>query len=148
MASKSLRLLRDRVGRRGSALLFFALLDLVYGYSLALPSRQARQSSALAYLAHVAPLWVWAALWIIVGMLCLVGAFLRHDRWAFAAAMFIKVLVGITSLFGWWFGAIERGYVSAAIWLALAGWIYIISTWPEPIPTATLDGPPRGGDRP
>jgi hypothetical protein len=42
--SRRLAVLWDRVGRRGSALLFFATLDFIYGWSLFDPD-----SSALAH---------------------------------------------------------------------------------------------------
>jgi hypothetical protein len=128
------RPLLRRIGRRGSALLFFAFLDLVYAYSLAAPTAEARRTVTLAYIAYVAPLWAWSVLWGLVGAICLVQAFISHDRVAFSATMGLKVLFGLTVLSGWLAGAIERGYVGAAIWLALAGWVYIISTWPEPPP--------------
>jgi hypothetical protein len=60
-----------------------------------------------------------------------VGAFLRRDRIPFAVAMAIKVLWAVVTMAGWLFGGVERGYVAAAVWLGLAGWVAIISGWPE-----------------
>lgn len=125
--------LRRRVGFRGSALLFFALLDLVYGLSLLAPSRAARRSDTLRFVADIAPLWVWAALWGGVGLVCLWQAFRRHDRAAFTAAMGVKVLWGLVMLGGWLFVDLDRGYVSAAVWLAMAAFVGIIAAWPEPV---------------
>jgi hypothetical protein len=123
-----------RVGRRGAALLFFALLDLIYAFSLAFPSAPARHTGTLAYIAGIAPLWAWAALWATVGLACCYGAFRPRDRTAYALAAGLKVLWGATFLAGWIFAGIDRGYVSAAVWLPMAGWVYIISTWPEVYP--------------
>jgi hypothetical protein len=121
-----------RVGFRGSALLFFALLDLIYGFSLVAPSREARQSATLRLVADIAPLWAWAALWTFVGLVCLGQAFRRRDQVAFTMAIGIKVLWGLTMLGGWLLAGLDRGYVSAAVWLALAALVGIIGAWPEP----------------
>jgi hypothetical protein len=125
-----------RIGRRGAALIFFALLDLIFALSLAAPSADARHTASLAYVASVAPLWLWACLWAAVGVICGVYAFRARDRVAYACAMGLKVLWGVTQLAGWLFVHLDRGYVGAAVWLGLAAWVYIISTWPEPAPPA------------
>lgn len=126
-----MRWLRRRVGRRGAALLFFALLDLVYAYSLAFPSHSARGSEALRFVSTVIPLWAWAGIWGLVGVTCLVYAFAAHDRIGFAAAMALKTLWGTVFLLGWALTGLERGYVSAAVWLTFAAWIGVIATWPD-----------------
>lgn len=121
-----------RIGRRGSALLFLSLLDVIYAINLAFPPEEAKLSAVFRFVQHTAPLPAWSALWLGVGIACFVGAFLRHDRWAFTAAMALKTLWGTTFLLGWLLLGLDRGYVSAIVWLALASWVYIISTWPEP----------------
>ena len=124
--------LRRRVGHRGSALLFFAVLDLVYCCSLLFPSPRERRSPLLAFLAEILPLWVWALAWGLVGLLCLWKSFRPRDAAAFAAAIGIKVLWALVSLAAWLVGDIERGYISAVVWLAFAGFVGIIASWPEP----------------
>lgn len=121
-----------RVGHRGAALLFFALLDLVYAGSLAWAPATVRSTPAYAWLTGYLPLWAWAALWCAVGLLCLVQAFLKADRAAFAAASLLKVGWGVLHVAGWLLDAVPRGYVSAVIWLALAGFVQVIASWPEP----------------
>lgn len=124
--------LRRRVGHRGSALLFFAVLDFVYCYSLLAPSREARESPTLRFLAEFLPLWVWAVAWGAVGVVCLWYAPRRRDQLAFTAAIGIKMAWGLTSLGGWLIGGVDRGYVTAAVWLVFAGFVGIIASWPEP----------------
>ncbi len=124
--------LARRIGRRGTALLFFALLDVIYAISLANPPSGQRRSPTLIYIESLAPLGLWAALWLVVGIICAIGAFMKSDRWAFAAAMFLKLLWGTVFLIGWAVFGLERGYVSAAIWLAFSAYVYVLSTWPEP----------------
>jgi hypothetical protein len=126
----------QRVGRRGSCLLFFAVLDVLYALSLAKPPPEAKQSPTVAFISHIAPLDLWAAAWFTVGVICFAGAFRRHDRWAFTAAVAIKTVWGGTFLLGWLLAGIDRGWVAAVIWLAMAGWVYIISSWPEAAPKA------------
>jgi hypothetical protein len=121
-----------RVGRRGAALLFFALLDLVYAHSLLWPPHAARTSDTLQFVASLAPLWGWAILWSGGGLACLVWAFRRQDQPGFAAAIAVYVLWGLTMLGGQATGRVERGYVSAVIWLTLAAFVGLLATWPEP----------------
>lgn len=126
------------IGRRGASLLFFAMLDFIYGYSLADPPAESAQSTTTRFIATVAPLSVWATLWIAVGLVCLICAFRVRDRLAFAAAVGLKVLWGGTFLVGWMIAGLDRGWLASAIWLALALFAFIISSWPEP---------PEGGTR-
>jgi hypothetical protein len=67
----------------------------------------------------------------MVGLVCLVQAFMLTDRFAFAAASLLKVAWGTVYLLGWVLGQSPRGYVSAVIWLGFAGWLAIISGWRE-----------------
>ncbi|MEU4224266.1 hypothetical protein AB0F17_08235 [Nonomuraea sp. NPDC026600] len=125
-----------RVGHRGTALLFFALVDLVYSASLASAPPETLASPSYVFLAQLLPIPVWAVVWLVVGLLCLMQAFMRSDRLAFACASALKVGWGLIYLVGWIVVDLPRGYVAAAIWLAFAGFVHVISRWPEP-----------GGDR-
>lgn len=121
-----------RVGRRGAALLFFGFLDVVFAFSLFRPLPDQQRLPATVFIAHIFPLWLWGTLWLIAGLLCLFYAFRSQDRTAFAAAIAIKVLWGLVYLLGQILAGVERAWLGAALWLSLAGWVYIISTWPEP----------------
>lgn len=121
------------LGRRGLALTFFGTLDLIYGFSLAFPDAATRRGAQFVWLASIGPLWAWASLWGVVGLICFTYAPRTHDRVGFASALFLKVLWGLVCLGGWTFGGVDRGYVSAAIWLAAAGFVGVISGWAEPV---------------
>jgi hypothetical protein len=121
-----------RLGYRGRCLLFFALLDLVYGLSLVNPSPGARQTPLLVWMAGIAPLWFWAAWWIVTGLVLLWYAFQHRDAAGFAAAIFLKIFWSLTCVAGWMLAGVERGYVACAIWLAAAALVWNLSGWPEP----------------
>lgn len=123
---------RHRVGYRGLALLFFALVDIVYAISLATLPPETSLQPAFVFLARVAPLPVWAAVWALVGVVCLGGAFAERDRVAFAFASLLKVAWGCLHLAAFVVGEIPRGYVSAVVWLAFAAFVHLIAVWPEP----------------
>lgn len=125
-----LRSVRHRVGRRGAALLFFAELDLVYGLVLAFPSGASASSATNRYFATVGPLDVWAVLWIFVGLVCLWCAFQRYDRYGYNAAILLYVLWGGLALLGVWFFDVPP--TAPAIWLSLAGLVWVLSGWREP----------------
>jgi hypothetical protein len=120
-----------RVGRRGASLLFLALVDIVYAYSLYDVTPESRSNPGLVFLAALLPLTVWAAAWTAVGLVCAVYAFARADRLAFAAASLLKVLWGTLYLLGWALGVVPRGYVAAVLFLGFAGFVQVIAGWME-----------------
>lgn len=130
--------LRHRVGRRGAALLAFAFIDAVIGFSLLDPrSQPVRQSPVYALyrvILQIAPFRVWAWLWIAVAVACAVGAFARAraDRWAFAAAIAIKLTWALGLLGAWVAYHAYRGWVAAATWTVLAALVSVVAGWPEP----------------
>jgi hypothetical protein len=117
--------LLTRIGRRGAALLFFAVLDFVYCYALLEAPRPL--VAFYAWMNGIMPLPAWAALWGAVGVVCLLFAFALRDTPAFMAAAGLKVGWGLLAFFGWLAGTIERGYLSAVIWLAFAAFVYLIA---------------------
>lgn len=138
---------RPHLGKRGRVLLYFGALDLVYAFSLAAPDEVTRESPFFIWLAEIGSPWAWFWAWAGVGLVCLWQAFCRSDRAGYAAAISLKIAWGVVCLGGWLFGDVERGYVSAAIWLGLAYFVGNISSWPEPGdskgPTWTRPSSPR-----
>lgn len=115
-----------RVGKRGTVLLFCALLDEVYAYSLIDQPAIVRRSYEL-----IMPWQAWAVLWGSVGLLCLAQAFTLRDRIAFGAAAAIKWAWGTTALVAWLAGEFPRGWLAAMVWIAFGAMISTISTWTE-----------------
>ena len=114
-----------RIGRRGAALLFFTLLDLVYCLSLLTSPRPL--SPLYTWMDTLVPLPAWAAVWGTVGTVCLWYAFRAYDTPGFMAAVALKVAWGLNALLGWLTGAVPLGYVSAVIWLAFAAFVHLIA---------------------
>lgn len=128
----------QRIGRRGAALLFFTLLDVVY--CIGLLSTPKPLVPFYAWMDEILPLAVWAGYWGAVGLICLVYAFRSYDTVAFMFAVTLKVGWGLLSFFGWLSGTVERGWISTVIWLAFACFVYLIAGG---IPAA----PPRQAGR-
>ena len=111
-------------------LLFLAGLDVVVAWSLFQPAYPV--PAATRYAHDLAPLWVWGTAWAVAAAACATAAFRRDDRWGFFAAEAIKVLWASVLLGGAITGEIPRGLVAAAVWVAFAGIVWLISGWPEP----------------
>lgn len=119
-------LVRSRVGRRGLFLLFLALLDVLYGWSMLVTPLPG------AGLHLILPITAWGWVWIGTGIYLTLGAFIRRDRSFFGAAAFLKAA---------WAGAwvsvwlsdplIPRAWVSVTIWAAFAGVVLVVASWPE-----------------
>lgn len=123
-----------KVGRRGAVLLFFALLDFVYAYGLLTPTAETLRNSTYMFIGRFGTVQLWAALWAIAGVFCLVNAFRQKDSAGFTAAIAIKILWGLLFLMGWLIGAVDRGYLATTIWLGFAALLFLILSWPEPNP--------------
>jgi hypothetical protein len=116
-----------RIGRRGAILLLFAVVDFSYGASLIVPSADSLSLESTIWRQHYAPVWVWGAGWLIVSAILAVGAFMRNDDLAYAAAIGWKIIWALTTLASWVFGGVERGWVSTFIWGVVAGIVAVDS---------------------
>lgn len=127
---------RARVGRRGCALLVFSFIDAVVGGSLLDPQIRAQTRALPAYraLLDVAPLTVWAFVWLAVAAACAVQAWMRWDAFAFAAATAVKVVWAAGLTVAWIVYDAPRGWLSASLWGVLAMLVLVINGWPEPVP--------------
>lgn len=136
--SPALGRLVGRIGRRGAALLFFFGLDVVYCAGLLTVPQPL--TPFYAWMAGVMPLAAWAAVWGGVALVCLWYAFRVHDTAAFMAAVGLKVAWGMLSFFGWAYGHVDRGWITAVVWLMFAAFVFLIAGG---IPAA----PPRPAGR-
>lgn len=123
-----------RIGRRGAALAWFAVLDLIVGVSLLDPRSWPKgepAQTAYAVVLMVAPYQVWGCIWIGVGLVCAIQAFMARDRLAFAAAITLKIAWGACFLGSWLLFGVYRGWLSVAIWFSFAAFVAILAGWPE-----------------
>jgi hypothetical protein len=120
-----------RLGRRGAALGWFATLDLAFALSLADPVQQAQLRSTPSYrvILYVDPA-VWATLWLAVGIACLVQAWMRDDRWAFAAQITLLWIWATLTIFAVGPQA-PRAIIGALVWATFGGFVLVIAGWPE-----------------
>jgi hypothetical protein len=130
--------LAARIGRRGAALLFFTGLDIVYCVGLLTVPHPL--TPFYAWMAEVMPLSAWALIWGAVAVVCLWYAFRIHDTAAFMCAVALKVGWGMLSFFGWAYGHVDRGWITAVVWLMFSAFVFLIAGG---IPAA----PPRQAER-
>jgi hypothetical protein len=130
--------IRRRIGRRGVFLLFLALLDGLYGYSFLISPSQVTQGLDL---------WLspagWAAAWLATGAVCAGAAFISRDRLAFGLAALLKAAWGVLQGYLWEAEGLQRGWVGAVIWLAFAGTVLVIASWPEALEIEHPPPPPQ-----
>lgn len=126
---------RYRVGRRGAFLLFLAVLDVLFGYSLIVAPEAFRAVSLfLPY-----PVWGW--IWIGVGAVCAVSSVLVRDRAAFTLAAAIKASWAAVMTEVWLNAGVPLGWRSVVFWAVFAVTVLIISSWPEYDPPRILSPP-------
>lgn len=119
------------LGRRGAFLVLFGAVYLLVGYSYLTLSPVSvvavRRSLHLAL--NVAPLTVWGWVWIAAGAAAVVcGVFCVGRKGAgFATAVVMPALWAGVYLAGWLNNDIPRGWVSAAIYAALAGGVATVA---------------------
>jgi hypothetical protein len=142
--ARHLRAFRHVVGRRGAALLCFAILDAVYAAGLVWPGPNGGGATQV-WFGSILPLWFWALWWLSATVVCTVGALnKRYDQAGFIAAISIKIWWGVLGLIGWIAGQVP---VSApAVWLGLSVLVMLIAGWPEPEHHVIEGEVGRGGD--
>lgn len=125
------RAISKALGFRGSFLLAFAFIDLLYAASLANTAGTPIDGNATyRWFAAVMPLGFWAAIWAAVGIVCATCAFLVDDRIGFIAAIGIKIVWASGSLFGCILGDVSLGAVG--LWIGMAFVVWRIAGLPEP----------------
>jgi len=114
-----------RCGHRGAFLLFLALLDGLYGYSLFI------EPGPTVSIDLWFPVPVWAIIWLVTGLILLTGVFAIHDRIHYALAATVKAAWAAAWLNIWIFGTVPRAWISVVIWAAFAATVVVVSSWPE-----------------
>lgn len=121
-----------RVGRRGACLLLMGVSWTLYGVGLLLSEPTFAQERGLTVITHVAPLDVWAWLWIVGGALGVGLSMTRSDAAGYVGVVLPPLTWAVSyALACWPLGDYERGWISAVVWGAIAGALFIVSGIPE-----------------
>lgn len=128
----------NRVGRRGAFLGFLAVLDWLYGWSLI-----AGPLPPGVDLPWFHP-YVWGAIWIAAGVVCMLGMPARRDWPSFTVAAAIKAVWAMVYARLWLGHHMPRAWVTMVIWLMFALVTVMIASWPE---QTVIVMPPEGNGR-
>lgn len=121
-----------RIGRRGTSLLFFALVDVGVAVRLLIADKQpAGANASYRGMAAMLPLEVWGYVWLASAALLAAGAFLKKDRLPFTAAMILKVAWALGFFISWRVYDIPLAWLGSIIYGAFAGFVLSISGWLE-----------------
>ena len=111
--------------RRGAVLATLGVMDVGYGTALILGEPVLHAVVPTGY--------YWGHVWIVAGLFLFSGAFVRSDRWQFAAAACLKAGWAIAVVLHFLFyGGGEGLWGLAVFWGGFAVLAFIISGWPRP----------------
>lgn len=141
---------RQKIGRRGACLLIFGFVPAMIGASLFVqPYDRHGQSRVVPVLAKMAPDSVWGGVWLGLGVVAMICAFLgwRAQRVGFVLAYGLPLLWGAADVISWLLGWLPVGWVPALIYLGYCLLVVIIAGWDEPTVVLELTEPERMDDR-
>ena len=129
-----LRRLGLHVGRRGVFLILFGAVYLLIGYSYLGVHVTPAVRHALRLALNLAPLTVYAWLWLGSGTVLVLSGLVSPGRKpvGFTVAVVMPVLWAVVYSAAWIAGDIPRGWVQAAIFAALAAAVAVVAGMPEP----------------
>lgn len=130
------------LGRRGVILLSYGTVWALYGYGQLISPPADQRGLQLAL--NLLSLEVWAGCWIAAGLAAIVSAWLPQGRDApgFVALLIIVVPWMLSYLLSWWpLATFPRGWVAAAVWVAIAIPVIVVAGWRE-APRPKRVGPP------
>lgn len=131
MPCRAARLARRQVGRRGAILVLLGSIAALYGYALII--QPIPSNVGIRLLLHVMPMngWGWALL--AAGAAAVACAPLRQgaDWPGFTALVLVWTPWSLSYLTSWWLGDNPRGWISAAVFAALAGVPAVVVGWSE-----------------
>jgi hypothetical protein len=95
------------------------------------PAQQAQLRAVPSYRVILyVDLRIWAAVWLAVGLACLVQAWMVDDRWGFSAQVTLLWVWAALTL-----AAVSshapRAVTGAVVWSTFGGFVLILSGWPE-----------------
>lgn len=142
--------LRSRLGRRGTDLAVFGVLELVYGWGIVSNPRYG-VVRGVGVLNTWAPMTVWGAVWMLCGAAALVlaahPAHLPSDSWGYCALLLPTGLWAGANLTAQALGQFNQAYTSATTWGLLFLHLWLCNRRPEVAvaPLVIPAGGARGG---
>lgn len=136
----------SRLGYRGAFLLFLAIIDLVYGWTLIDPTRESRHTSQYLWRQEIMPNQAWGVIWWTVAVCLLISAFLRQDRIGYAMAVALKIGWAIVAALGGFNGHVQGAWASVSIWGGFAALTILESGRAEPLHTEDITVIDQGDD--
>ncbi|MFG3585148.1 hypothetical protein [Streptomyces sp. NPDC047990] len=132
MQCRAARRLSRLLGRRGAFLLPYGTVWTLYGYAQLVSPQPDQRGLTLA--TQIMSLHVWGWLWIAAGLTAVVSAWLPQGAdWVGFLTLPLIVLPWMLSyLTAWLQGDFPRGWVSAAVWTAIAVPVLVVAGWREP----------------
>jgi hypothetical protein len=132
------------LGRRGSYLLATGIGCVLYGASIRLDPGYA-PSHGLAVLQHIAPLSVWALIWIVGGLCAITAAPITtrgKDTFGFIGAVLPPIIWSLSYLAAAWpLKTFSGGWVASVTWGSIAVCTMIAAGWPEDPGEGSSRGP-------
>lgn len=141
---------KTRIGRRGACLLLFGFVPAMIGASLFVqPHDRHGQSRVVPVLAKIAPDLVWAWVWLVLGVVAMICAFLgwRAQQLGFVLSYGLPLLWGASLMISWFLGLLPVGWVGALIYLGYCLLVVIIAGWDEPTEALEITEPEGMADR-
>jgi hypothetical protein len=145
-ARRAARAIAAHVGRRGTFLVCFGVIYLVYG--VAQWSRATSPFAALGPTGHLLTRPPWAALWLACGLAATVCAVGRRRRgevraWVDALGYNALLLPPTVWVLGYVLSAVlylatagqvgsDRAWAALVIWMSVVVAVLVVSGWPEP----------------
>jgi hypothetical protein len=127
------RRLTKRLGRRGSILLAFGIMETLYGWGIATDPRYGIVRG-VGVLTHMLPMPWWGSLWMLCGVVAIALSFEprpRWDRWGYAGATVPMTLWSLANLVAWLSGEFGQAWTSFCTWGAFVYILMRINRWPE-----------------
>jgi hypothetical protein len=124
-----------RIGRRGACLLIFGFVPAMVGASLFVqPHDRHGGTRSIPVLAHIAPDEFWSAMWMGLGIVAMICAFLgwKAQRVGYLIGYALPLMWGAANFISWALGELVTGWISCGIYLGYCLLVIIISGWEEP----------------
>lgn len=115
-------------------LIIIGALALLLGYAYGVARVPHGVRTSLSTALTVLPLKAYAAMWGASGLYCILAGVTARRIGGFVVASMMFILWGMLYLLGWFAGDPGRGWVTAAIFAALAAAVYCVSGLVDPSP--------------